>query len=102
MANVVVDLGSIGTLTVEDATIPGTSISIITVMKYVLDQYKPPLKDGNGDEIPYTNPEYVQHLLDYLDDRGRTSFLNKVQAIITEQYRAANPEPKVRDYITLA
>ena len=98
MANVTVDLGDIGTLTVQDVTLPGTTVGLVDCMKHVLDLYRPPPKDEEGNIItPKTGADYVADLLDFIGNRGKTDFIKRVQRRVD----ALVSTPDVRDYITL-
>jgi hypothetical protein len=95
-ANVVIDLGDIGVLTVTDTTVAG--VGILICMKAALDKYQPPAVDLNtGAVIPWTSAQYKAILIDYIAQRGKRAFLQAAQAELDARVTA----PKIAAYVAL-
>lgn len=93
-ADVTVDLGDMGTLTIADETVAG--VDVLDVFRAVLDDYNPPV-DENGDPISRTNAEYKALLVQYLSDRGKKDLGARLQAKFLTMVQV----PDIRQSITL-
>lgn len=90
-ADIVIDLGNVGIVTVATAVVP--------IAKTVLDRFMPPEEDEDGNPIPWTGAEYKANLHRWIIQRGWISFVRECQ----KQYQTENPYtyPQVSDHMTL-
>ena len=90
-ADIVIDMGDIGTVTIANAA--------VDTAKAVLDKYMPPLvNEETGEVIPWTGAEYKANLQSYILRRGWDRFVQACQS----QYVQDNPPtiPQASDYMT--
>jgi hypothetical protein len=95
-ADVIIDLGEVGVLTIEDRIESG--VNLLACMRAVLDRYQPPKIDPEtGNVIPWTNAQYKAILLDFLAQRGKAKYADAVQA----EFNSRLTTPDVRQFIRL-
>ena len=99
-ADVAIDLGENGILTVADTAVDG--VNVIASMKSVVDLYRPPVTDPETGEVtPWTNAQYRAFLVEFLLERGKPEFGRLLQAEINRRWSVVNQPPQVNDIMTL-
>lgn len=89
-ADVTVDLGELGALTIVDRTVAG--VQVLDVFRAVLDEYQP-IPEGET----RTNAQYKALLVQYLSERGKADLGRRLQAMFERMVTI----PDIRDSLTL-